>query len=142
MAKSRRHFLASSLGALAAQAAAAKSAVGEAWWKALKRGPAGLKVKDLAESLGVPAYYVMIYGDQSEVAHAGDGFRHFDVADDESHGLLDLSPCPDGIGRGLRVSCLVFLGCLTIVHNRLQFGPTVDSALDAFAVRLCAPSNE
>jgi hypothetical protein len=127
-------------GAIAAQAAAAKNAVGEAWWKALKKGPAGLTVKDLADSLGVPAYYVMIYGDQSEVAHAGDAFRHFDMAD-ESHGLLDLSPSPDGIGGGLRLANLVFLGCLTSVHNRLQFGPAVDSALDAFAGRLGVPSD-
>jgi hypothetical protein len=128
-------------GVIAAQAAAAKSAVGEAWWKALKKGPAGLTVKDFADSLGVPAYYVMIYGDQSEVAHAGDAFRHFDVADDESHGLLDLSPSPDGIGGGLNLASLVFLGCLASVHNRLQFGQAVDSALDAFAARLGVPSD-
>jgi Family of unknown function (DUF5677) len=126
---------------VAVQAAVAKSAVGEAWWKALKKGLAGLTVKALADSLGVLGYYVMIYGDQSEVAHAGDGFSHFDVADDGSHGRLDLSPSPDNIGRGLRLACLIFLGCLTSVHNRLQFGPTVDSVLDAFAARLGVPSH-
>jgi hypothetical protein len=127
-------------GKAAAQATAAKSAVGDAWWKALKKGPAGLTVKDLADSLGVSAYHVMVYGDQAEVAHAGDGFRHVHVADDESHGLLDLSPSSEGIGGGLRMACLVFLGCLTTVHNRLQFGPTLDSVLDAFATRLGVPS--
>lgn len=127
---------------IAAQAAAAKNAVGEKWWKALKLGQAGLRVKDLADSLGVFAYYVMVYGDQSEVAHAGDGFRHVHVADDESHGLLDLSPSPEGIGGGLRIACLVFLGCLTSVHNRLEFGPTVDSSLTAFAARLGVPSDQ
>ena len=126
---------------IAAQVAAARSAVGEAWWKALKKGPAGLTVKDLAESLGVRGYHLMIYGDQSEVAHAGDAFRHFEVAEDESNGHLDLSPSPEGIGGGLRVACLVFLGCLTSVHNRLQFGPAVDSALDAFAAQLGVPSD-
>jgi hypothetical protein len=128
-------------GMIAAQATAAKSAVGEAWWKALKKGPAGLTVKDLADSLGVTPYHVMVYGDQSEVAHAGDAFRHFDFAADESHGLLDLSPSPDGIGGRLQLASLVFLGCLTSVHNRLQFGQTVDLALDAFAARLGVPSD-
>jgi hypothetical protein len=89
----------------------------------------------------VSAYYFIIYGDQSEVAHARDGFRHFDMADDQSHGLLDLSPSPDSIGVGLRLACLVFLGCLTSLHNRLHFGPTVDSLLDAFAARLGVPSD-
>jgi hypothetical protein len=123
-------------GTIAAQAAAAKAAVGEAWWKALRKGQAGLTVKDLADSLGVTPYHVMVYGDQSEVAHAGDAFRHFDLAADESHGLLDLSPSPDGIGGRLHLASLVFLGCLTSVHNRLRFGQAVDAALDAFAARL------
>ncbi|MBV9123154.1 MAG: hypothetical protein JO112_07345, partial [Planctomycetes bacterium] len=127
-------------GTITAQAAAARSAVGEAWWKAIRKGPAGLTVKDLADSLGVTPYYVMVYGDQSEVAHAGDAFRHFDVAEDESHGLLDLSPSSDGIGGRLHLASLVFLGCLTSAHNRLQFGQTVDSALDAFAARLGVPT--
>ncbi len=125
---------------ITAQATAARNSVGEAWWKALKKGPAGLTVKDLAASLGVASYYVMVYGDQSEVAHAGDAFSHFDVADDESLGLLDLSPSPEGIGGRLHLASLVFLGCLTSVHNRLQFGQAVDSALDAFAARLGVPS--
>jgi hypothetical protein len=128
-------------GTIAAQAAAATSAVGQAWWKALKKGPAGLTVKDLADSLGVTSYHVMVYGDQSEVAHAGDAFRHFDVAADESHDLLDLSPSPEGIGGRLHLASLVFLGCLTSVHSRLQFGQAVDSALDAFAARLGVPCN-
>ena len=96
-------------------------------------------MKDLADSLGVSAYYVMIYGDQSEVAHAGDAFRHFDVADDEAHGLLELSPSSDGIAGGLRVASLIFLGCLCSVNNRLQFGQ--DAVLDAFAGRLGVPSD-
>lgn len=125
---------------ITAQAAAARSAVGEAWWKALKKGPAGLTVKDFADSLGVPAYHVMVYGDQSEVAHAGDGFRHFDVAEDESQGYLDLSPSPDGVGGSLHLASLVFLGCLASIHNRLQFGQAVDAAIEAFATRLGVPS--
>jgi hypothetical protein len=83
----------------------------------------------------------MVYGDQSDVAHAGDAFRHFDVGDDESHGLLDLSPSPDGIGDRLHLASLVFLGCLTSVHNRLRFGLAVDSALDASAARLGVASD-
>jgi hypothetical protein len=127
-------------GEIAAQAATARKMVGEAWWKALKKGHAGLHVKDLAESLGVISYYLMLYRDQSEVTHAGDALRHFGVADDGSHGLLALSPSVDGVDVALRVACLIFLGCLTSVHSRLSFGDTVDSTLDAFASRLGVPS--
>jgi hypothetical protein len=91
---------------IAAQTAAAKNAVGEKWWEALKGGQAGLSVRNLADSLGVLSYYLVIYGDQSEVAHAGDGFMHFDLGD----GSLDLAPAPDGIGGLLRLASLVLLG--------------------------------
>ncbi len=42
---------------IAAQTTAAKEAVGEKWWDALKGGQAGLSVRDLADSLGVLSYY-------------------------------------------------------------------------------------
>lgn len=126
--------------ALAAQTAAAKAAVGEKWWDALKGGQAGLSVKNLADSLKVRYYYVMVYGDQCEVAHAGDGFKHFSVEHDGVHGSLDLSPSPAGIGGLLHLACLVFLGSLVGIHNRLKFGDDVDKVLDAFAKRLGVPS--
>jgi hypothetical protein len=127
---------------IAAQTAAAKAAVGENWWDAFKVGQAGLKIRDLADSLGVLSYYLTIYGDQSEVAHAGDGYMHFDVEDDGAHGSLDLSPSPAGIGGLLRLACLVFLGCPTGIHNRLKFGDAVDKTLDAFAAQLGVPSDK
>jgi hypothetical protein len=123
------------------QTTAAKDAVGEAWWKALKKGQAGLTVKDLAYSLGLAPYHVMLYGEQSDVAHAEDAFDHFEVGDDGTHGSLALAPASEGIGRRLRLACLVFLGCLTTVHNRLQFGDAAESALNAFAKRLGVPDN-
>lgn len=125
-------------GVIVAQAAAAKTAVSEAWWKALSKGTAaaGLSVKNLADSLGLLSYYIMVYGDQSEVAHAGDGYCHFDVAEDGISGLLDMSPSSDGIGGRLRLACLVFLSCLTSVHNRLQFGSAAETSLNAFTSRL------
>jgi hypothetical protein len=144
---SERPELSSSIGvrgdpkAIDAQTAAAKQVVGEKWWDALKGGQAGLSVRNLAESLGVLSYYLVIYGDQSEATHAGDGFMHFDVEDDRMHGSLDLSPSPAGIGGLLRLASLVFLSCLTGIHNRLQFGDQVDSALDAFAARFGVPSD-
>jgi hypothetical protein len=127
---------------IAAQTAAAKAAVGEKWWDALKVGQAGLKVRNLADSLGVLSYYLMIYGDQSEVALAGDGFMHFDVEEDGAHGSLDLCPSPARIGGLLRLACLAFLGCLTGIHNRLKFGDALDETLDAFATRLGVPSDK
>ena len=122
---------------IAAQTTGARRAVGEKWWGALKGGQAGLSVRDLADSLGVLSYYLVIYGDQSEVAHAGDGFMHFDLDDDG--GWLDLAPSPAGIGDLLRLAGLVFLGCLTGIHNRLNFGPEAESALNAFAERFNVP---
>ena len=132
------HILGDPVG-LVAQAAKARNAVGDLWWKALKRGPAGLSVKDLADSLGLIPYHVLTYGDQSEVAHAGDAFRHFEVAENEPQGVLHLGPSPERIGGRLNLACLVFLACLASVHNRLQFGQTVDSRIDAFAARLGVP---
>ncbi|OAI45808.1 hypothetical protein AYO44_12340 [Planctomycetaceae bacterium SCGC AG-212-F19] len=125
---------------IAAQTAKAKCAVGEKWWDALKGGQAGLSVRNLADSLGVFSYYLVIYGDQSEVAHAGDGFMHFELDDDG--GSLDLSPSPASIGGLLRLAGLVFLGCLTGIHNRLNFGPEVESALNAFAKRFNVPDGK
>ena len=122
---------------IAAQADAARSAVGEKWWEALKGGQAGLSVRNLSDSLGVLSYYLMIYGDQSDVAHAGDGFSFFHY--DDSGGRLDLAPSPDRIGGLLRLAGLVFLACLTGIHNRLNFGPKVESALNAFAKRFNVP---
>lgn len=122
---------------IAAQTAQAKGAVGEKWWDALKGGQAGLSVRHLADSLGVLSYYLMAYGDQSEVVHAGDGFMHFDLDDDG--GWLDLCPSPEGIDGQLRLAGLVFLGTLTGIHNRLNFGAEADAALDDFARRLGVP---
>jgi hypothetical protein len=62
------------------------------------------------------------------------------VLENESQGVLDLGPSPERIGGRLNLACLVFLGCLASVHNRLQFGQAVDSRIDAFAARLGAPS--
>jgi hypothetical protein len=125
--------------AIAANATTARNAVGHLWWGLLKQGYSGLKVKDLADSLGVAAYYGMIYGPQSEVAHAGDAFGHFDVSDDLSHCLLALAPAPDEIGPRLHLASLVFLGCVASLHNRLQLGPDVESRIDEFAKRLGVP---
>lgn len=122
---------------IAAQTAQAKGAVGEKWWDALKGGQVGLSVRNLADSLGVLSYYLMAYGDQSEVAHAGDGFMHFDLDDDG--GRLDLCPSRDGIDGQLRLAGLVFLGALTGIHNRLNFGAEADAALDDCAKRFGVP---
>jgi hypothetical protein len=126
---------------IAAQAAAARAAVGENWWKCLRKGQAGLSVKDLADSLGVTPYYVLAYGDQSEVIHAGDALQHFDVDDGGASGSLDLAPSSADVGGRLRLACLVFLGCLASLNNRLHFGPAFDSAIDAFATRLGVPQS-
>jgi Family of unknown function (DUF5677) len=145
---SERPELSSSMGlrgdpkAVAAQTAAARGAVGEKWWEALKGGQAGLSVRNLADSLGVLSYFLVVYGDQSEVAHAGDGFMHFDIDDAGAHGSLDLCPSPAGIGGLLRLAGLVFLGCLTGIHNRLKFGDEAESALNAFATRFNVPDGD
>jgi hypothetical protein len=122
---------------IAAQTTEAKNAVGEKWWDALKGGQAGLSVRNLADSLGVLSYYLVVYGDQSEVTHAGDGFMHFDLDD----GSLDLAPSPASIGGLLRLAALVFLACLTGIHNRLNFGAGTESALNAFAKRFEVPDS-
>jgi hypothetical protein len=128
--------------AIAAQTAEARNAVGEKWWKALKKGQqAGLSIKNLADSLGVLSYYITVYGDQSEVAHAGDGAMHFDLNDD-NRGSLDLSPSPDSIGGLLNIARLVFLGSLVGIHNRLKFGEAVEKKLDGFASRFNEPSSD
>jgi hypothetical protein len=116
---------------IAAQTAQAKGAVGEKWWEALNGGQAGLSIRNLADSLGVLSYYICVYSDQSEVAHAGDAFMHFDLDD----GSVDLAPSPASIGGLLQLAGLVFLGCLTGIHNRLNFGAQVELALDGFAKR-------
>jgi hypothetical protein len=126
---------------IAAQTAAARAAVGEIWWQNLKVGQAGLSVRDLADSLGVLSYYLMIYGDQSQVAHACDGFMHFHFDDESNRGSLDLCPSPDSIGVLLRLAGLVFLSTLTGIHNRLKFGDAFDKKLDAFALRFCVSSD-
>jgi hypothetical protein len=64
------------------------------------------------------------------------------VDDDGLHGSLDLAPASEGMGGRLRLACLVFLGCLTTVHNRLRFGSELESALNRFAVRLGVPPGE
>ena len=63
----------------------------EAWY-------AGLSVKDLADSLGsFPTTSCSTATSRRWRTRAA--FSHFDVSDDGSHGLLDLTPSPDGIGR-------------------------------------------
>lgn len=123
-----------------AQTAQVRNAVGERWWDALKGGQAGLSVRNLADSLGVLSYYLVIYGDQSDVAHAGDGFMHFDLDDDGT--WLDLAPSSAGIGGLLRLAGLVFLACLTGIHNRLNFGLETESALNAFAKGFSVPDGK
>jgi hypothetical protein len=125
---------------IAAQTAAARSAVGEKWWDALEGRLAGLSVRNLADSLGVLSYYLVVYGDQSDVAHAGDAFMHFGLDDDR--GWLDLAPSGAGIGGLLRLAGLVFLGCLTGIHNRLMFGSDAESALNALAKRFNVPDEK
>jgi hypothetical protein len=125
--------------AITTQATRAKNAVGEAWWKALKAGQFGLSVKHRAESLGLTAYYVMIYGQQSGVVHADDAFDHFDLPDGDSPGMLDLTPSADGIGKQLHLACLAFFGCLSGIHNRLKFGADIEAALNAFTGRMGVP---
>jgi hypothetical protein len=126
---------------IAADATAAQNEVGLVWWKQLKEGYAGLKVKNLADSFGVVAYYAMVYGPQSEVAHAADAFGHFEVSDDQSHATLSLAPSPDGIGPRLHLATLVFLCCVASLHNRLQLGQAVESRIDDFANRLGVPKH-
>ncbi len=121
---------------IAAQTAAAREAVGEKWWNALKKGQAGLYVKDLADSLGALPYYVIFYGDQSEVAHAGDGLTYFNFEDDAHHASIDLCPSSDGVGVPLRVAEQVFISVLAGIHNRLKFGEAVEKKLDAIETRL------
>jgi hypothetical protein len=116
----------------AGQTMDARRAVGEKW-RAFKCGQAGLSVRNLADSLGVLSYYLVIYGEQSEVAHAGDGFMHLDLDDDG--GRMYLAPSAADIGDLLQLAGLVFLGCLTSIHHRLKFGPEAASALNAFAER-------
>lgn len=119
---------------IAAQIAQARIAVGEKWSKVLEKGKGILPVKDLADSLCVLSYYIMMYRYQSEVAHAGDGFMHIDFDDDG--GRLDLGPSADGIDGLLQLATPVFLGCLVGIHNRLNFGPEAEAALTAYAKRL------
>jgi hypothetical protein len=128
--------------AIDAQTAAARDSVGEKWWKALREGQAGLSVKNLADSLGVLSYYLTIYGDQSDVAHAGDGHMHLGIEDNSNCGWLDLCPSPDGVGSLVNLAGLVFLGTLTGIHNRLKFGDAADKKLDGFAARLGVPSGD
>jgi Family of unknown function (DUF5677) len=126
---------------IAANATAAKNAVGHLWWEQLKRGYAGLNVRDLAGSLGVGDCYELIYGPQSEVVHAGDAFGHFDVSNDQLHCLLALSPAPDEIGPRLQLASLIFLGCVASLHNRLRFGPNIESRINEFAKQLGVPAH-
>jgi hypothetical protein len=121
---------------IADQSAIASSAVGEEWWKALRKGQAGLTVKDLADTMGLLPAYIVIYGPLSDIVHAGDAIMHVDIADDKPEGWLDLTPSWEGIDRELDLASSIFLGCLAAVHNRLDFGPEAEDALNALAARL------
>jgi hypothetical protein len=123
----------------ATDAESARCALGPLWSNYLKknkRGLAGLSAKDLAISLGVGPYYAMVYGPQSDIAHAGDAFAHFVPPDGQSNGSLALAPTSDGMGGLLYLASRLFLGCLASIHNRLQFGPEAELRIGEFEKRL------
>jgi len=105
------------------QATEWQTEIGTDWTKRLKEGYAGVKVIDLAESLGFGQLYHSIYRIASGGVHAADATGHIRMDDDpEAEWRFRAAPGTDGIANTLAFSSLLLIRILEVADERLGLG--------------------
>jgi len=98
--------------------------IGKEWPKRVKEaGYAGIKIKDLAESLGYGRLYASVYRITSSGVHASDATSHvrLDEGMDGDWRFL-AAPGTDGIAKTLRLASLFLLKIVEVADARLGLG--------------------
>ena len=105
------------------QATEWETEIGPDWAKRLKEGYAGVKVINLAESLGFERLYHSIYRITSGGVHATDATGHIRLDDDpKAEWRFGAAPSTDGIANTLKFASLLLIKILEVADERLGLG--------------------
>jgi len=105
------------------QATEWETEIGPEWAKRLKEGYAGVKVINLAESLGFERLYHSIYRIMSSGVHATDATGHIRLDDDpKAEWRFGAAPSTDGIANTLKLASLLLIKILEVADERLGLG--------------------
>lgn len=97
--------------------------IGPEWTKRLKEGYAGVRIINLAESLGFGQLYHSVYRITSPGVHAGDATGHIRLDDDpESECRFTVAPSTDGIANTLKFASLLLIKILEVAEEPLGLG--------------------
>lgn len=111
--------------------------LGAVWSKRVKEnGYAGVKVIDLARSLGYETLYPSMYRPASEGVHATDALRHVRIDEETGEIFFKLAPDREGVANTLRFASLLLFKILDISDERLGLG--LRSQLDPMLDRINA----
>jgi Family of unknown function (DUF5677) len=96
--------------------------IGPDWTKRVKaKGYAGVRIKDLAESLGHGGLYASFYRITSSGVHAADAANHIPL-DEGMEGDWRCTPSTDRIARTLRMASLFLIRIVQTADERLGLG--------------------
>jgi Family of unknown function (DUF5677) len=105
------------------QATEWETEIGPDWAKRLKEGYAGVKVINLAESLGFERLYHSIYRITSGGVHATDATGHIRLDDDpKAEWRFGAAPSTDGIANTLKFASLLLIKIFEVADERLGLG--------------------
>ncbi len=105
------------------QATEWEAEIGPEWAKRLKEGYTGVKVINLAESLGFERLYHSIYRITSRGVHATDATGHIRLDDDpKAEWGFGAAPSTDGIANTLKLASLLLVKILEVADERLGLG--------------------
>ena len=105
------------------QATEWETEIGLDWARRLKEGYAGVKVINLAESLGFERLYHSIYRITSGGVHATDATAHIRLDDDpKAEWRFEAAPSTDGIAKTLKFASLLLIKILQVADERLGLG--------------------
>jgi hypothetical protein len=104
------------------QATEWETEIGPDWAKRLKDGYAGVKVLNLAESLGFGQLY-SVYRITSGGVHAADATKHIRLDDDpKAEWRFQAAPSTDGIANTLKFASLLLNKIIEVADERLGLG--------------------
>lgn len=105
------------------QATEWEAEIGLEWARRLKEGYAGVKVINLAASLGFERLYHSIYRITSSGVHATDATGHIRLDDDsKAEWRFGAAPSTDGIANTLKLASLLLIKILEVADERLRLG--------------------
>jgi Family of unknown function (DUF5677) len=105
------------------QATEWETEIGPDWTKRLREGYAGVKIVNLAESLGYAPLYHSVYRIASGGVHAGDATGHIRLDDDpKAEWRFQATPSTDGIANTLKFASLLMIKILEVADDRLGLG--------------------